>query len=121
MSDIKRKAISLELKIKILDRIATGEGAISVEKHFDLNESTIRTIKKNEDTIRKSVIAGTNISAHTASYTRDVVKEKMEKALILWIEDCSQKRIPVDGSNIRQMALKMYKQINEMQPQISGQ
>lgn len=42
----KRKAISLEDKIKILDRLAAGEGATSVGKHFSLNESTIRTIKK---------------------------------------------------------------------------
>lgn len=42
----KRKAISLEDKIKILDRLATGEGTTSVGKHFSLKESTIRTIKK---------------------------------------------------------------------------
>lgn len=42
----KRKAISLEDKIKILDRLAAGEGATSVGKRFSLNESTIRTIKK---------------------------------------------------------------------------
>lgn len=116
-----RKAISLEVKIKILDRLAPGEGATSVGKYFNLKESTIRTIKKNEEAIRKSVIAGTNMSAHTSSYTRDIVKEKMEKALVIWMEDCSQKRIPVDGNGIKQMALRIYKQMKEMEPQTSGQ
>lgn len=117
----KRKAISLEDKIKILDRLAAGEGATSVGKRFSLNESTIRTIKKNEESIRQSVIAGTKLSAHTSSYTRDIVKEKMEKALVIWIEDSSQKRIPVDGNTIKHMTLRFYNQIKEKEPQTSVQ
>nr|XP_022910254.1 tigger transposable element-derived protein 1-like [Onthophagus taurus] len=117
----KRKAISLEVKINILDNLANGDSATTVGQRFGLRESTVRTIKKNEDAIRKSVIAGTKLSAHTTSYTRDIVKQKMEKALVIWMEDMSQKRIPVDGNNIKQMALKIYNQIKEAEPQTSGE
>ena len=45
----------------------------------------------------------------------------MEKALVIWMEDSSQKRISVDGNTIKQMALRIYKQMKEMEPQTSGQ
>lgn len=43
----KRKAITLDTKIKILDQLATGQGATAVGNHFGIHEATIRWIKKN--------------------------------------------------------------------------
>ncbi|GLV46516.1 hypothetical protein CBL_20845 [Carabus blaptoides fortunei] len=37
----------------------------------------------------------------------------MEKALSIWINDCCQKKIPLDGSIIKQKALKIYKHLKE--------
>ena len=42
---LKRKAISLETKIEILDRLRNGEGSTFLGKMFGLNEATIITIK----------------------------------------------------------------------------
>ena len=78
----KRQAISLEVKLKILDCLAKGEGSTSVGKKFDLNEATIRTIKKNENEIRKSVISSSKHSSKTSSYIRDEVLVKMEKCVL---------------------------------------
>lgn len=111
----KRKAISLETKIEILDHLRNGEGSTSIGKMFGLNEATIRTIKKNEIAIRQSVISGTKLSAKSTSYSRDAVKEKMERALIIWIEDNAQKRIPIDGNSIKQQALRFYQMIKDEQ------
>ena len=55
-----------------------------------MNESTIRTIRTNENTIRKIVAAWNTTSMGTTSYTRNIAVEKMEKALMLWIEDQTQ-------------------------------
>lgn len=117
----KRKGISLDVKIQILDRLKTGQGATSVGKYFGVHEATVRTIKKNEAAIRKSVCSGTKLSVKSSAYTRDVVAEKMEKALAIWIEEKSQKRVPVDGNAIKQTALKMYKQIQLLEPGSSSQ
>ncbi|XP_012156546.1 uncharacterized protein LOC105664779 [Ceratitis capitata] len=111
----KRKAISLDTKINILDQLATGQGTTAVGKKFGIHEATIRTIKKSEAAIRESVCSGTEISVKSTSYIRDALKEKMEKALVLWIEDKSQKRMPVDGIAIKQTALRIYKRVKELQ------
>ncbi|GFX97574.1 tigger transposable element-derived protein 1 [Trichonephila clavipes] len=76
------------------DRLGKGEGSTAIGKHFNLGESTVRAIKKNEAAIRKSVISGTKLSTKFASYTRDVLLERTERAIAIWIEEQVQRRIP---------------------------
>ncbi|GFV30451.1 tigger transposable element-derived protein 1 [Trichonephila clavipes] len=90
----QRQSISLETKIAILDRLGKGEGSTAIGKHFNLGESTVRAIKKNEAAIRKSVISGTKLSTKFASYIRDILLERTERAIAIWIEEQVQRRIP---------------------------
>ncbi|GFX22977.1 tigger transposable element-derived protein 1 [Trichonephila clavipes] len=90
----QRQSISLETKITILDRLGKGEGSTAIGKKFNLGESTVRAIKKNEAAIRKSVISGTKLSTKFATYTRGVLLERTERAIAIWIEEQVQRRIP---------------------------
>ncbi|GFT93402.1 tigger transposable element-derived protein 1 [Trichonephila clavipes] len=101
----QRQSISLETKIAILDRLGKGEGSTAIGKHFNLGEHTVRAIKKNEAAMRKSVISGTKLSTKFASYTRDVLLERTETAIAIWIEEQVQRRIPVSGYLIQEKAL----------------
>lgn len=103
----------MEKKIEILDMLSTGQGPTSVGKHFGIHEATIRTIKRNEAAIRYSVRSGFKLGAKTSSYTRLIIKDKMEKALVNWIETSFQKGSRMDGNDIRNMAIKMYKLCGE--------
>ncbi|GFY07317.1 tigger transposable element-derived protein 1 [Trichonephila clavipes] len=95
----QRQSISLETKIAILDRLGKGEGSTAIEKHFNLGESTVRAIKKNEAAIRKSVISGTKLSTKFTSYTRDVLLERTKRTIAIWIEEQVQRRIPITGES----------------------
>ncbi|UYV68894.1 hypothetical protein LAZ67_6001509 [Cordylochernes scorpioides] len=46
--------------------------------------------------------------------------EKTEKALVIWIEDLTQKRIPLDGHLIKMKALKFYKELKESEASTSS-
>ncbi|GFS93684.1 tigger transposable element-derived protein 1 [Trichonephila clavipes] len=94
----QRQSISLETKIAILDRLGKGEGSTAIGKHFNLGEPTVRAIKKNEAAIRKSVISGTKLSTKFASYIRDVLLERTERAIAICIEEQVQRRIPVSDN-----------------------
>ncbi|UYV83478.1 hypothetical protein LAZ67_23001151 [Cordylochernes scorpioides] len=111
--EVKRKVISLETKIEISDRLRKGDRVIDVAKSYSMNEATIRTIRTNENTIRKSVAAGNTTSMGTTSYTRNIAMEKIEQALMLWIEDQTQKRVPIDTGAITNKALRIYEKIVE--------
>ncbi|GFT32606.1 tigger transposable element-derived protein 1 [Trichonephila clavipes] len=115
----QRQSISLETKIAILDRLGKGEGSTAIGKHFNLGESTVRAIKMNEAAIRKSVNSGTKLSTKFASYTRDVLLERTERAIVIWIEEQVQRRIPLSGYLIQEKALQFYKSMKQSEPSTS--
>ncbi|UYV61950.1 hypothetical protein LAZ67_1007149 [Cordylochernes scorpioides] len=47
-------------------------------------------------------------------------EKKTEKALVIWIEDLTQKRITLDGHLIKMKALKFYKELKESEPSTSS-
>ncbi|GFX29201.1 tigger transposable element-derived protein 1 [Trichonephila clavipes] len=114
----QRQSISLETILAILDRIGKGDGSAPIGKHFNLGESTVRAIKKNEAAIRKLVISGTRLSTKFASYTRDVLLERTERAIAIWIEEQVQRRIPVSGYLIQEKALQFYKSMKQSNHQL---
>lgn len=75
-ASLKLKFITIETKIQILNRIQNQERIADVARHFKLNESTIRTIKKNEDKIRNSVSSGSSVLAKITSRPRAKIIEK---------------------------------------------
>ncbi|GFW17836.1 hypothetical protein TNCV_1134361 [Trichonephila clavipes] len=76
---------SMELRERT-DRLGK-EGSTAIGKHFNLGESTVRAIKKNGAAIRKSITSGTKLSTKFTSYTRDVLLERTERAIAIWIEE----------------------------------
>lgn len=61
----------------ILDSLHKGKSATSLSRAFCLNKATIRTIKRNDGHIRRSVASETELSK--LSYTRDMIQEKKKK------------------------------------------
>lgn len=111
---LKRKFISLKDKIQILNRLEGGEKISSVAKSTNLNESTIRTLKKNADNIRKTVANSCPLGAKRVTRTRNTNMVKMERALMIWLEDCIAKKIPMSGNLIKQKALKIYEHLRNI-------
>jgi hypothetical protein len=80
---LKRKSLSLEEKIAILDRLENGEKIAHVAKSTCLNESTIRTFQKNAETIRKTVANICPLGAKRVMRSRKDIMMRMEKALMM--------------------------------------
>ena len=106
-----RKVMTIGEKLKILE----NETIASVARKFNVNESTIRTIRKNKDKIRQSSSElGTH--AQLSKVTRNVNILKMEDMLIIWIQDLIYKKIPLDAKTIRQQALDFYNHLEKNNP-----
>ncbi|KAI1888220.1 hypothetical protein AGOR_G00182770 [Albula goreensis] len=103
-----RNVMTLEKKLDVVNRLGRGESAASVARLMGVNESTIRTIKKSEAAIKASIASGTAASAKVTYMPRDPIIEKMEKALNVWIEDQTQKKVTLNSAVIREQALRMY-------------
>nr|XP_031830839.1 tigger transposable element-derived protein 1-like isoform X2 [Nomia melanderi] len=109
----KRKSISLDMKMKILNQLEEGEKPSAIAKAYGINESTVRTVKKRKENIKSSVASGTLTSSQCSSYTRNPVIENMEKALMIWMEDNIQKKIPMSSIMIREKAMHIFNRLRE--------
>lgn len=112
----KRKYISIDTKMKILDCFKNKERLIDISKKFGLSESTVRTIKGNEEKIRSSIASGSSTLAKITARPRSKIYEKMEESLMIWIEDMTKKRFPLDGIVIKNKALKIFNYLKNIEP-----
>ncbi|XP_037368771.1 tigger transposable element-derived protein 1-like [Talpa occidentalis] len=99
-----RKVMSIANKMRVLEMLDTGETNSSVGRFFGVNESTIRTIKKNEKAIRASASRGTPESLKKSYFTRNATLENMERELHLWLLNQRSLNNPLSVCVIRQRA-----------------
>ncbi|XP_062538067.1 tigger transposable element-derived protein 1-like [Armigeres subalbatus] len=116
----QRKSITLETKLDVLKCLSGGQSIAAVSRTFQLHESTVRTIKKNEGLIQKAVMNSAEHHAKRSSYVRDEAMCKMERALLIYVEEKAQKRCPLDQESIMAKALQLYGKLREDEPSASS-
>lgn len=80
--------MTLQEKVKLLDRYCRLRSAAVVACHFKINESSVRTIVKKEKEIHEAVIAATPVGAKTLRFLRDTLLSHFENAASVWVQDC---------------------------------
>ncbi|KAK4325871.1 hypothetical protein Pmani_003575 [Petrolisthes manimaculis] len=106
---VQRKGITIEEKIKVLVALSKGNGASSVGRQFGLSESSVRTIKKNEEKIR-AAYASPDISKNKL-HLKSAVYTEMENALTLWMEDMRRRKLTISGPMVQEQAYTIQSQI----------
>jgi len=109
--DKRRHTITMETKVGIIKKYEKGEKMADIARAHKMSHSTIRTIIRDKvrimDHVKKSV------SMHTTIITkkRGILIEKMEKLLVMWIEDMQQQQIPISLMLIQEKALSLYEDL----------
>ena len=80
--------MTISEKVKLLDMLKEGKSFAAVARHYGVNESTVRYIKKDEANIRKTAAITVSTEAERVATPRNERIVKMEAALALWITDC---------------------------------
>ncbi|XP_051786831.1 armadillo-like helical domain-containing protein 4 isoform X2 [Erpetoichthys calabaricus] len=101
---------TLQEKVQLLDLLRELNSYAAVARHYGINESTVRYIKKNEAAIRSAVSVSVCDSAKKVTTVRNKNIVRMESVLVLWITDCRKQNIPLDSNLIRERARKLYQQ-----------
>ncbi|XP_051781620.1 tigger transposable element-derived protein 1-like [Erpetoichthys calabaricus] len=104
----QRKMLTIAEKVNVLDMLKKGSSYAAVGRHYGLNESTVRYIKKEEKNIRSTAAVSFNQGAKRVVSGRNKVVVHMESALGLWIEDCQKKNIPLVTNIIREKAKQLH-------------
>lgn len=108
-----RTSLTLEAKLDIIERLERGQTAASLGRLYNVNESSIRTIRKSADKIRSSIAHSCSPAAKKSLRVRNPLLEKMEMMLVTWMEDQKGKNMTVSTTAIRAKALKLYKELQQ--------
>ncbi|XP_042225922.1 CENPB DNA-binding domain-containing protein 1-like [Homarus americanus] len=100
----QKNVMTLQEKVELLNKLREGMSFAAVGRLYNLNESTVLTIKKWEKDICDAVSASAPRSAKHVSQVREKAMVKMENALFLWIEDQHRKGVAVDSILIQEKA-----------------
>ncbi|XP_067947476.1 tigger transposable element-derived protein 1-like [Watersipora subatra] len=103
-----RKMLTIAEKVTLLDMLKEGKSYAAVGRHYGINESSVRYIKKVENNIRMTSAISFNKYAKRVVTVRNKAIIRMESALALWINDCRKKSITLDTSVICTKAKKPY-------------
>jgi hypothetical protein len=67
-----------------------------------MNESTVRTVIKDNVRIMQHVKSSVPVQSTIISKKRGILIEEMEKLLSIWIEDLQQQRMPISLCSYKQ-------------------
>ena len=76
-----RQAITMETKVKIIERLGSGEKMVDVTRSCHMNRSAIGTILKNKDKIMERVKSAVPVMSTIIPKKRGKVMEEIEKLL----------------------------------------
>ncbi|CAI9717757.1 transposable element-derived 1-like [Octopus vulgaris] len=113
----KRRMMMIAEKVKLLDMLKEGKTFATVARHFSVNESTVRYIKRDEANIRKTAAITFDMSAKRVVMARNKTIISMEAALALWKADCQKKNIALDTNIIQTKARSLYETFTVKEPE----
>lgn len=102
----KRKAISVDEKVCVIRAIEKGEKKSDVGKRFELCQSTVATIWKNQKTILQAALEG-----NSSKKLRKPKFEDLDQAMLSWFNNQRQNNVPISGSIVKAKAKKFANQL----------
>lgn len=111
----ERKAITLDIKLEVLRRFEVGEKLSQIAKALDLAVSTVATIRDNKEKIKLSSQIATPLRASRLTRHRSAVMETMERLLHVWLEDQSQRNMPLSVTMIQEKAKSLFDDLQREQ------
>ena len=87
----QRKMLTFAEKVELLDMLQEGKSYAATGRHYGTNESSVRSIKKEENNIRTTAAISFNKDAKMVATVRNKAMLRMESALTLTIIDCRKK------------------------------
>ena len=109
----KRKVLSLEDKLTILDRMSKGERQVNLASEFGVGTSTVADLKK-KGLIREFVATmdSLSVSVKERKIMRLADDEKLDEAVYLWFVQKRSLSIPVTGVVLSEKATQFHEQLH---------
>jgi hypothetical protein len=88
------------MKLDIIKRFDNGQSEASISRALGLNMSPVWLIlSKSNEYIEDGKVASASFSTVQCTINRSSILVEMEYLLIIWLEDCNKKWIPIGSNN----------------------
>ena len=101
----KRKSITLEKKIEIINASEDAENKSDLAGLFDLNRETVRDILRNKESIMKAAEEGMNLQR---AKLRKAANGEIEEAVLNWAKRMRSQNLPITG-DLMKVSSKKHK------------
>ncbi|XP_066468627.1 tigger transposable element-derived protein 1-like isoform X3 [Tiliqua scincoides] len=108
-----RRVIDLETKLKMIKDYEGGKPVMAIARQSGMSHSTIATILKNKNKVTEAVKGSASLKATRLTKVREGPISDMEKLLMAWIEDKTQKGIPLSTMMITAKARSLFAMLKE--------
>ncbi|XP_066889619.1 tigger transposable element-derived protein 1-like [Kogia breviceps] len=109
----KCQVITMETKVKIMERVERGKKTVDVACYYNMNGSTIHMSLKNKDKIMEHVKSVVPIMATTIQKKCGKVMEETEKLLSVWMQDQHQCPVSLILMLIQEKAKRLYEDVKK--------
>ena len=96
------------MKLEILKRQDRGEGTSAIARALRLAQSTVWTVLKNREAIKKAGESATSLQSKLLTKHREPIMNRMEKMLAVWINDHNHRNMPLSMHLICEKALSLF-------------
>ncbi|KAG7167594.1 Tigger transposable element-derived protein 1-like 8 [Homarus americanus] len=103
-----RHSLSYEVKYKIIQELEKGTRQVDLARQHGVNESTIRTIKKDAAKIKEHMNITKSTGASMIKYFHNQVLLKTEKLLVSYLVRQERRNMAVDTRSVKEYAHELY-------------
>ncbi|KAG7174109.1 Tigger transposable element-derived protein 1-like 20 [Homarus americanus] len=103
-----RRSLSYEVKYTIIQELEKGTRQVDLARQHGVNESTIRTIKKDAAKIKEHMKIKKSTGASMIKYFHNQVLLKTEKLLVRYLVRQARRNMAVDTRSVKDYARELY-------------
>lgn len=108
----KRKKLSIEEKISVIEAVNKGSSQRSVAKLFDVSKTQVQHIIATKDELLLEYQESMNSNTPKPKRHRKTNNEEINEATLNWFYERKAKNLPLSGSMLQEKALELARQSN---------
>uniref|UniRef100_UPI00358E07B1 jerky protein homolog-like n=1 Tax=Myxine glutinosa TaxID=7769 RepID=UPI00358E07B1 len=116
----KRKILSVEDKLRIIDRLILGEKAANLSREYGIPKSSISMFKGKEKGLREFVHKCSQQDGLKRKKMRQANDGDLDQAVYLWFEQQRAANIPISGPMVMEKAIALSKEMHGEDRKFTG-
>ncbi|GFT17616.1 tigger transposable element-derived protein 1-like protein [Trichonephila clavipes] len=109
---VLRTVLIINTKREMIAKVESGEKMADVVRQYGLNRSTVCTILAKKYIIKK-IQAAEGVTKITSAKQRSAIYDKMERLLLVWINEREMKRGVTSMPIIQEKAREIFEKLKE--------